>query len=82
MSKVCWLNDAKWGRIEPPRERRGTRRVDDRRTISGIVYMLRSDAHWRDCPRVYGPYTTICNRLSASKQDRTTLAGGSHRRAM
>jgi hypothetical protein len=38
------LSDEEWQRIEPllPRGRRGARRVDDRRVISGIVHMLRS----------------------------------------
>jgi transposase len=26
--------------------------------------MLRSGARWRDCPAVYGPYTTIYNRFN------------------
>jgi transposase len=39
-------------------------RVDDRRVISGIVQMLRCGARWRDCPEVYGPYTTIYNRFN------------------
>jgi transposase len=47
-----------------PRGRRGAHRVDDRRVISGIVYMLRSGARWRDCPAAYGPYTTIYNRFN------------------
>ena len=61
-----WMSDAEWARIEPllPRGRRGARRVDDRRVISGIVHMLRSGARWRDCPEVYGPYTTVYNRWS------------------
>ena len=66
MAKVYWLSDAEWARIEPllPRGRRGARRVDDRRVISGIVHMLRSGARWRDCPAVYGPSTTIYNRFN------------------
>lgn len=66
MSSVYWLSDAEWARIEPhlPRGRRGARRVDDRRVISGIVHMLRSGARWRDCPAEYGPYTTIYNRFN------------------
>jgi transposase len=49
---LAWLSDAEWARIEPllPRGRKGARRVDDRRVISGIVHMLRSGARWRDCP--------------------------------
>ena len=63
---VYWLSEAEWARIEPllPRGRRGARRVDDRRVISGIVHMLRSGARWRDCPAVYGPYTTVYNRFN------------------
>ncbi|HEY0920414.1 IS5 family transposase [Devosia sp.] len=45
-----------------PRGRRGARRVDDRRVISGIIHMLRTGARSRDCPGAYGPYTTIYNR--------------------
>src|SRR3984893_13969473 len=64
--QVYWLSDAEWRRIEPllPRGRKGAHRVDDRRVISGIVYMLRCGALWRDCPEVYGPYTTIYNRFN------------------
>ncbi len=49
---LTWLSDAEWARIEPvlPRGRKGARRVDDRRVISGIVHMLRIGARWRDCP--------------------------------
>lgn len=63
---VYWLSDAEWAAIEPqlPKGRRGARRVDDHRVISGIVHMLRSGARWRDCPPVYGPYTTIYNRFN------------------
>jgi transposase len=28
------------------------------------VHMLRSGARWRDCPAVYGPYTTVYNRFN------------------
>ena len=67
MSKqLFWLSDEQWHRLEPllPRGRRGARRVDDRRVISGIIHMLRSGARWRDCPAQYGPYTTIYNRFN------------------
>jgi transposase len=64
--EAYWLSDAEWAAIEPhlPRGRRGAHRVDDRRVISGIVHMLRSGARWRDCPPIYGPYTTIYNRFN------------------
>ena len=68
---LYWLSDDEWAAIQPhlPSGRRGARRVDDRRVISGIVHMLRSGARWRDCPAEYGPYTTIYNRFNRwSKQ--------------
>jgi transposase len=63
---IRWLSDEEWGRIEPllPRGRKGARRVDDRRVISGIVHMLRCGARWRDCPAEFGPYTTVYNRFN------------------
>ena len=66
MRKLYWLDDEAWSKIEPhlPRGRRGARRVDDRRVISGIVHMLQSGARWRDCPAEYGPYTTVYNRFN------------------
>jgi transposase len=42
----------------------GPDRDDDRRIISGIIHMLQSGARWRDCPREYGPYTTVYNRFN------------------
>src|SRR3569623_122316 len=64
--QVYWLSDAEWKRIEPllPRGRKGAHRVDERRVISGIVYMLRCGARWRDCPEDNGPYTTNYNRFN------------------
>ena len=64
--QLFWLSDEEWSHVEPllPRGRRGARRVDDRRVISGIIHMLRSGARWRDCPPEYGPYTTIYNRFN------------------
>jgi transposase len=63
---IYWLSDLEWAPIEPylPRDRRGAHRVDDRRVISGIVHMLRSEARWRDCPVAYVPYTTVYNRFN------------------
>ena len=69
--RLYWVSPQEWKRIEPllPRGRRGARRVDDRRVISGVLHMLRSGARWRDCPAEYGPYTTIYNRFNRwSKQ--------------
>ena len=69
--QLFWLSDEEWARIERylPRGRRGTRQVDDRRVISGIIHMLKTGARWRDCPLECRPYTTIYNRFNRwSKQ--------------
>jgi transposase len=39
-------------------------RVDDRRVINGIFYVLRTGSPWRDLPERYGPYTTVYNRYN------------------
>ena len=64
--QLFWLSDTEWRRIEPllPKGRRGARRVDDRRIISGIVHMLRSGVRWRDCPSVNDAYMTVYNRFN------------------
>jgi putative transposase len=51
-------------RIEPlfPRSR-GLPRVDDRRVISGIVYVIRNGLQGKDPPRGYGPHKTLYNRF-------------------
>jgi len=70
---LFWLNDRQWARIERhlPNGLPGPERDDDRRIISGIIHMLQSGARWRDCPREYGPYTTIYNRFNRwAKKDR------------
>ena len=41
----------------------GVLRVDDRRVISGIIFVIRSGLRWRDAPAEYGPHTTIYNRF-------------------
>jgi len=59
------LTDCEWRVIKPmlPNKPRGVPRVDDRRILSGIFWVLRSGAPWRDLPEVYGPHTTCYNRF-------------------
>lgn len=66
MSGLFWLSDDQWAAIEPfmPRNRPGARRVDDRRVISGILHVLKSGCRWIDCPKEYGPHTTVYNRFN------------------
>lgn len=60
------LTDFEWRVIEPllPNKPRGVPRVDDRRVLNGIFWVLRSGAPWRDLPERYGPYTTAYNRFN------------------
>jgi transposase len=44
-------------------EPRGVPRVDDRRVLNGIFWVLRSGAPWRDLPGSFGSYTTCYNRF-------------------
>ncbi len=39
----------------------GRPRVDDRRVLSGIIFVNRNGLRWRDAPREYGPHKTLCN---------------------
>ena len=51
------LSDLEWAAIKPllPNKSRGVRRVNDRRVLNGIFWVLRSGAPWRDLPVCYGP---------------------------
>ena len=59
------LTDFEWRVIEPllPNKPRGVPRVDDRRVLNGIFWVLRTGAPWRDLPERYGPRTTCYNRF-------------------
>ena len=40
----------------------GKPRVDDRRVLSGIIFINRNGLRWCDAPREYGPPKTLYNR--------------------
>jgi transposase len=64
MSDLIWLSQAQMRRIEPyfPLSH-GVPRVDDRRIVSGIIFVIRNGLRWRDAPEEYGPHKTIYNRF-------------------
>lgn len=66
MAHLFWFSDVQWAAIEPylPSNQPGARRVDDRRVISGIIHVLKTGCRWCDCPKEYGPSTTIYNRFN------------------
>ena len=60
------LSDFEWNVILPllPNKSRGKPRVDDRRVLNGIFWVLRAGVPWADLPERYGPPTTIYNRFN------------------
>jgi len=63
MSNLFWLTEAQMARLQPffPNSH-GKPRVDDRRVLSGIIFINRNGLRWRDAPREYGPPKTLNNR--------------------
>jgi transposase len=64
------LSETEWNLIRPvlPNKSHGIPRVDGRRVLNGIFWVLRSGAPWRDLPDRYGPYTTCYNRFVRWRQ--------------
>ena len=64
MADVFLLSKAQMRRIKPffPLSH-GIPRVDDRRVLSGIVFVIRNGLRWRDAPPAYGPHKTLYNRF-------------------
>ena len=64
MSGPFFLTDAQMSRIAVhfPLSH-GKPRVDDRRVLSGIVYVIRNGLQWKDAPTHYGPHKTLYNRF-------------------
>ena len=55
------LTDKQWvvlALLLPPKARTGRPRADDRRTLNGILWVLRTGARWADLPRRYGAPST------------------------
>jgi transposase len=63
MSDLFWLSDAQMARLEPyfPKSH-GKPSVDDRRVLSGIIFINRNGLRWRDAPKEDGPHKTLYNR--------------------
>ena len=64
MSELWLLSEAQMRWIEPyfPLSH-DIPRVDDRRIVSGIIFVIRNGLSWRDAPAGYGPHKAIYNRL-------------------
>jgi transposase len=59
------LSDVEWAVLEPlmPKARKSAR-VEDRKIMNAIFYVLRTGMPWRDLPERYGPCTTAYNRFN------------------
>ena len=64
MSDLFLLSESQLRRIDPyfPLSH-GVPRVDDRRVLSGIIFVIRNGLRWRDAPGAYGPPKTLYNRF-------------------
>ena len=65
MSGRFWLSDEQLERRRPhvPKPR-GKPRVDDRRVLSGILFVGRGGLRWQDAPAVFGPHKTLHDRFA------------------
>ena len=64
MTELFLLSPAQMRRITPyfPLSH-GIARVDDRRIVSAIIFVIKNGLRWRDAPKEYGPHKTIYNRF-------------------
>ena len=62
MADLFWLSEAQMAMISPyfPLAH-GVPRADDRKIISGIIFIIRNSLRWRDAPKDYGIAKTIYN---------------------
>jgi len=64
MGNLFWLTEEQMARLRPfffPKSH-GRPRVDDRRVLSGIIFINRNGLRWCDAPSKYGPPKTLYNR--------------------
>ena len=64
------LTDYEWATINPmlPNKPRGVPRVNDRRVLNGILWVLRSGAPWRDLPESFWAVHDLLQSLRALAQ--------------
>jgi len=58
-----------WNKIKPllplpkPKKKAGRPRKDDKKIMSGIIYVLRTGCQWKALPRFYGAPSTVHDRF-------------------
>ncbi|WP_287127941.1 IS5 family transposase [Candidatus Cyanaurora vandensis] len=69
------VTDEQWTAIEPllPKQAQGPGRprTDDRKTLNGILWVLRSGRSWQDMPLEYGSRITCWRRFKSWSADGT-----------
>jgi transposase/quinol monooxygenase YgiN len=68
------LSAAQWEQVRgllPAEKRTGRPRADDRQTLEGILYVLRTGCRWRDLPERYGSPVTCWRRFRQWEADGT-----------
>jgi transposase len=69
------VTDEPWVIIEPfiPKQKAGPgrKRNDDRCTLNGVLFVLKTGCTWEDVPRVYGSPATCWRRFRAWSADGT-----------
>ena len=60
------LTDKQMARLRPyfPKSH-GRPQVDDRRVLSGFIFVNRNGLRWRDAPKDYGPHKMLWKRWGA-----------------
>ncbi len=63
MSDLFWLTDAQIVRLKPffPKSH-GKPWVDDKRVLSGIIFISHIGLRWHDAPAACGPHKTLYSR--------------------
>jgi transposase len=74
MSRPSMLSDAQWAKIEPLLPKltsKGRPWKDNRDTLEGILWVLKTGARWRDLPSGFPSGSTCWRRLSLWDSDGT-----------
>ncbi len=69
MSDLFWLTDTQMARLQPffPKPH-GKPRVDDKRVLSGIIFINRNGLRWCDAPKKYGLHRRSTTAVNAASQ--------------
>ena len=69
------LNDAQWEQIRPllpaQKPRVGRPNKDHRTVLSGIIWILRTGAPWKDLPERFGPTKTVSSTTATYNRGRS-----------